>query len=67
MARVAECTARAGRVRRMTDMPRMVSQPPQGHDHEASRTERQAKRIRIHKSSTCQLLRLQDVQSMLRG
>jgi hypothetical protein len=64
MAMAAERTARSGRVRRMTSMPRMVSQPPQGHDHEASRTERQAKRIRIHKVTVCKILRLQGVQSV---
>jgi hypothetical protein len=58
MAMAAECTARSGRVRRMTGVPRMVSQPPQGHDHEAGRTERQAKRIRIHKVAACKILRL---------
>jgi len=65
MAMAAERTARSGRVRRMTGMPRMVSQPPQGHDHEAGRTERQAKRIRIHTVTACKILRLQGVQSVL--
>ena len=63
MAMAAECAARSGCVRRMTGMPRMVSQPPQGHDHEAGRTERQAKRIRIHKVTACKILR-QGVQSV---
>jgi hypothetical protein len=56
MAMAAECTARSRRVRRMTGMPRMVSQAPHGHHHEASRTECQAKRIRIHKVTACQNL-----------
>ena len=64
MAMAAERTARSGRVRRMTSMPRMVSQPPQGHDYEARRTERQAKCIRIHKVTACKILRLQGVQSV---
>ena len=56
MAMAAECTARSRRVRRMTGMPRMVSKPSQGHDYEAGRTERQAKRIRVHKVTACQIL-----------
>ena len=53
MAMAAECAARSGCVVRMTGVPRMVSKPPQGHDHETGRTERQAKRIRIHKVVAC--------------
>ena len=64
MAMAAERTARSGRVRGMTSMPGMVSQPSQSHDHEASSTERQAKRIRIHKVTACKILRLQGVQSV---
>jgi hypothetical protein len=65
MAMAAECAARSGCVVRMTGVPRMVSKPPQGHDHETGRTERQAKRIRIHKVAACKILRLQGVQSVL--
>ncbi len=57
MAMAAECAARSGCVVRMTGVPRVVSQPSQGHDHEAGRTERQAKRIRIHKVTACKILR----------
>ena len=64
MAMAAERTVRSGRVRRMTGMPRMVSQPPKGHDHEAGRTERQAKRIRIHKVAACKILQLQGEQNV---
>ena len=64
MAMAAERTARSGRVRRMTGMPRMVSKPSQGHDHEAGRTERQAKRIRIHKVAACKILQLQGEQNV---
>ena len=65
MAMAAECAARSGGVVRMTGVPRMVSKPPQGHDHETGRTERQAKRIRIHKVTACKILRLQGGQSVL--
>ena len=64
MAMAAERAARAGCVVCMTGVPRMVSKPSQGHDYEASRTERQAKRIRIHKITACKILRLQRVQSV---
>src|SRR4029450_12613348 len=64
MAMAAECAARSGCVVRMTGVPRMVSQPSQGHDHEAGRTERHAKRIRIHTVTACKILRLQGVQSV---
>ena len=64
MAMAAERTARSGRVRGMPGMPGMVSQPAQSHDHEASSTERQAKRIRIHKVTACKILRLQGVQNV---
>jgi hypothetical protein len=64
MAMAAECAARSGCVVRMTGVPRMVSKPSQGHDYEARRTERQAKRIRIHKVTACKILRLQGVQSV---
>lgn len=53
MAMAAEGAARSGCVVRMTGVPRIVSKPPQGHDHETGRTERQAKRIRIHKVVAC--------------
>ena len=56
MDMAAECAARSGCVVRMTGMPRMVSQPPHGHDHEAGRTERQAKGIWIHKGTACKVL-----------
>jgi hypothetical protein len=62
MVMAAEHTARAGGVRRMTGVPRMVSQPSQGHDHEARRTERQTKRIHIHKVTACKILRPWSVQ-----
>jgi hypothetical protein len=64
MAMAAKCAARSGCVVRMTGVPRMVSKPSQGHDYEARRTERQAKRIRIHKVTACRILRLQGVQSV---
>src|SRR5262245_42904252 len=64
MAMAAECAARAGCGVRMTSVSRMVSKPPQSHDHEAGCTERQAKRIRIHKVTACKILRLQGVQSV---
>ena len=64
MAMAAERAARSGRVRGMPGMPGMVSQPAQSHDHEASSTERQAKRIRIHKVTACKILRLQGMQSV---
>ena len=64
MAMAAERTAGSGRVRGMTGMPGMVSQPAQSHGHEASSTERQAKRIRIHKVTACKILRLQGVQNV---
>ena len=64
MAMATERTARSGRVRRMTGRPSMVSQPSQSHDHEAGSTERQAKRIRIHKVTACKILRLQGVQNV---
>jgi hypothetical protein len=64
MAMAAKCAARPGCVVRMTGMPRMVPKPSQGHDYEAGRTERQAKRIRIHKVTACKILRLQGVQSV---
>ncbi len=37
MAMAAECAARSGGVVRMTGVPRMVSKPPQGHDHSRAR------------------------------
>jgi hypothetical protein len=52
----AKCAAGSGCVVCMTGMPRMVSKPSQGHDYEAGRTERQAKRIRVHKVTACQIL-----------
>ena len=64
MAMAAECAARSGCVVRMTGVPRVVSQPSQGHDHEAGCTERQAKRIRIHKVAACKILRLQGEQNV---
>ena len=64
MAMAAKCAARSGCVVRMTGVPRMVSKSSQGHDYEAGRTERQAKRIRIHKVTACKILRLQGVQSV---
>jgi hypothetical protein len=64
MDMAAECAARSGCVVRMTGMPRMVSQPPHGHDHEAGRTERQAKGIWIHKVTACKIFRLQGVHSV---
>ena len=64
MAMAAECAARSGCVVRMTGVPRMVSKPSQGHDYEAGRTKRQAKRIRIHKVTACKILRLQGVQNV---
>ena len=64
MAMAAECAARSGCVVRMTGVPRMVSKPSQGHDYEAGRTKRQAKRIRIHKVTACMILRLQGVQNV---
>ena len=65
MAMAAERATRSGCVGRMTGVSCMVSQPPQGHDYEASCTKRQAKRIRIHKVTACKILRLQGVQSVL--
>ena len=64
MAMATERTARSGCMVRMTGVPRMVSQPSQGHDYEAGRTESQAERIRIHKITACMILRLQGVQSV---
>ena len=63
MAMAAERATRPRRMGRVPRMPRVVSQPSQGHDHEAGRTERQAKRIRIHKVTACKILR-QGVQSV---
>jgi hypothetical protein len=64
MAMATKCAARSGCVVRMTGVPRMVSKPSQGHDYEAGRTERQAKRIQIHTVTACKILRLQGVQSV---
>ena len=64
MAMAAESAARSGDVVRMAGVPRMVSKPSQGHDYEAGRTKRQAKRIRIHKITACKILRLQSVQNV---
>lgn len=48
LAMATECAARSGGMGRMTGVPRVVPKPSQGHGHEASCAERQAKRIRIH-------------------
>src|SRR5262245_41441314 len=66
MAMTTERAARSGRMGGMAGVPRMGSQPSQGHHGDASCTKSQAKRIEIHKVTACKILHPRDVDDVER-